>query len=120
MKLKHVLLLLIYLCSHLSSPAQNQIDVNASVDIDNKTIRITERIKYQNESNDTLTTIYLNDWNNAYSTKNTPLAQRFSEEFNDKFHLAESDQRGYTVVTRIIDQKGSNITFSNLQSGMVE
>jgi hypothetical protein len=36
-----------------------------------------------------LTSLVLNDWNNAYSDVNTPLARRFSDEFYRGFHLAQ-------------------------------
>jgi len=87
----------------------------ASLDINTKTIRIEERIIYQNESNDTLSTIFLNDWNNSYSTKNTPLAKRFTEEFNDKFHFAKSEQRGYTVITSVKDNKENELLHNNVK-----
>jgi hypothetical protein len=94
---------------------QNSIDIAASIDVDTKTIQIKERIVYQNQSNDTLSTIFLNDWNNSYSTKKTPLAKRFTEEFNDKFHFAKSEQRGYTVITDIKDKSGNTLPYNNLK-----
>ncbi|MEM5565151.1 metalloprotease [Psychroserpens sp. AS72] len=94
---------------------QNSIDLAASIDVTTKTIQIKERIVYQNESNDTLSTIYLNDWNNSYSTKKTPLATRFTEEFNNKFHFAKSKQRGYTIITNIKDQSENSLHFENLE-----
>ncbi len=94
---------------------QNSIDLKASVDIITKTISIHQRITYQNQSNDTLKTIFLNDWNNAYSTKKTPLAKRFTEEFNDKFHFAKSEQRGFTIVTQIHDHNKNVLSFSMLK-----
>jgi hypothetical protein len=94
---------------------QNSIDLAASIDVETKTIEIKQRIIYQNQSNDTLSTIYLNDWNNSYSTKKTPLAQRFTEEFNDKFHFAKSKQRGFTIITAMKDQLGNPLTYSNLK-----
>ena len=95
--------------------AQDMLDISATIDIPTKTIDIHERIVYKNNSKDTLTTIYLNDWNNAYSTKNTPLAKRFTEEFNDKFHFAKSKQRGYTVITEIKDHSNQSLKYSNVK-----
>ena len=94
---------------------QDSIDLAASIDVDTKTIQIKERIVYQNQSNDTLSTIFLNDWNNSYSTKKTPLAKRFTEEFNDKFHFAKSEQRGYTIITDIKDKLGNSLPYNNLK-----
>ena len=79
------------------------MDINANVDIETKTISITQTIVYKNDSDDSLREIYLHDWNNSYSTKSTPLAQRFEEEFSTKFHLAKSEQRGFTLITDITD-----------------
>jgi len=98
------------------SVGQNTIDLEASIDMDTKTIKIHQRITYQNESKDTLSTIYLNNWNNAYATKKTPLAKRFTEEFNDKFHFAKSEQRGFTVITKLEDKNNNALTFSALKT----
>ncbi|WP_282043439.1 metalloprotease [Winogradskyella flava] len=93
---------------------QNKIDVNAIVDIETKTISITQTIVYKNETDDTLEDIYLNDWNNSYSNKSTPLAKRFEEEFSTKFHLAKSEQRGFTLITSIEDD-GDRLDFNYLK-----
>ncbi|WP_196828799.1 aminopeptidase [Flavobacterium sp. CG_9.1] len=68
------------------------VDLNT----ENKTLLIKQEITFFNESNDTLKSIVLNDWNNAYSNKNTPLAKRFSDEFYRGFHLAKEEERGST------------------------
>jgi hypothetical protein len=90
---------MLWFCGALLS--QNKMTIAATVNVETKTITIAQTIIYKNESNTTLNEIYLNDWNNSYSTKSTPLAKRFEEEFSTKFHLANSKQRGYTVVTSI-------------------
>jgi len=82
---------------------QNRIDLKATFDVPNKIISIAEEITYKNVTNDTLTVIYLNDWNNSFSTKTTPLAKRFTEEYDSKFHFAKSDKRGYTNITSVKD-----------------
>ena len=94
---------------------QNKIDIDAIVDVETKTISISQTIVYKNESNTTLNDIYLNDWNNSYSTKSTPLAKRFEEEFSTKFHLAKSEQRGFTLVTSITDD-GKELDFKHLET----
>ncbi len=96
--------------------AQNIIDINAIVDVEHKTISIGQTIVYKNESNTVLSEIYLNDWNNSYSTKSTPLAKRFEEEFSTKFHLAKSEERGYTIVTSIKDKGNQQLEYNNLEA----
>ncbi|MDG5491262.1 metalloprotease [Psychroserpens sp. SPM9] len=114
MKLSRVLSIHLFFWSLVLS-GQNKIDLSATVDVYTKTITISQRITYQNTSNDTLTTIYLNDWNNAYSTKSTPLAKRFTEEFNDKFHFAKSEQRGFTIITKLEDDNTNALPFTTLK-----
>ncbi len=92
------------------------MDIKAKLDVPNKTIAVNQNIIYKNTSSDTLSFIYLNDWNNAYSTKKTPLAKRFIEEFNDKFHFAKSEQRGYTTITSIKDDLGNALNYANAQN----
>lgn len=93
---------------------QNQIDLDAFVDIDKKELRINQTITYRNTTQDTLYDIYLNDWSNSYSNKNTALAKRFAEEFSNRFHFAKDEERGYTVITSLKDCLGSQIKFERL------
>ena len=92
---------LIFSCSSLNTIAQNSIDLRAIFNIEKKQISISQTIVYQNTSDDILETIYLNNWSNSYSTKKTPLAVRIADEFKNDFHLAKSDDRGYSVITTI-------------------
>ncbi|RTZ04189.1 aminopeptidase [Flavobacterium bomense] len=73
------------------------------LNIEKKTLDIKQEIIFNNQSDDTLTSIVLNDWNNAFSNKNTPLAKRFSDEFYRGFHLAKEEERGSTINLIITD-----------------
>ncbi len=92
------------------------MDIDAKVNVESKTISISQTIIYKNESNAVLTEIYLNDWNHSYSTKSTPLAKRFEEEFSTKFHLAKDEQRGFTVITSIKNENDSSLEHSRLDA----
>ena len=94
---------------------QNRIDLKAVFNIPNKTISIKQEITYKNVTNDTLKVIYLNDWSNSYSTKSTPLAKRFAEEYDSKFHFAKSKDRGYTNITSIKDHLKNNLEYARLK-----
>ncbi len=61
-----------------------------------KTVTVEQELVFVNSSQDTLSSIVLNDWNNAYSSKTSPLARRFSDEFYRGFHLAKDQERGST------------------------
>jgi hypothetical protein len=91
--------LCIFLC--FSATGQNKLDVTATFDIENKSINIEQTIEYFNASNVALDTIYLTDWSHSYSAKNTPLAERFAEEFKNTFHFAKEEDRGFTLINSI-------------------
>ncbi len=99
----------------LSSLAQNKIDVYAAFDVENRNVLIKQSIEYRNDGPDSIKNIYLNDWLNSYSTKTTPLARRFAEEFSTRFHFASSEERGYTAISRIVDDKENELEYSRLQ-----
>jgi len=91
------------------------MDIKAIFDIDENQVQISQFISYKNTSSDTLQSIFLNDWSNSYSTKTTPLAKRFSEEYSTKFHFAESEDRGYTTVTSMHDEIDNTLVFERLK-----
>jgi len=93
---------------------QNNIDLKASFDIDKGQIKISQTIQYHNTTNTTLYSIFLNDWNNSYSTKKTPLAKRLAEEYKRDFHFVKNKERGYTVITSI-QQDNESAKFERLE-----
>ncbi len=97
--------------------AQHHSDIKAELNTENKTLNIQQEITFFNQSNDTLTSIVLNDWNNAFSTKNTPLAKRFSDEFYRGFHLAKEEERGSTKNLTILDANKSVLSWERTDKG---
>ncbi|SHL10728.1 hypothetical protein SAMN05444146_2979 [Flavobacterium johnsoniae] len=87
--------------------AQHQSKMEVAVNLELKTLNVKQDITYLNTSNDTLVSIVLNDWNNAFSDRNTPLAKRFSDEFYRGFHLAKTVEKGNTTILNLTD---SNFT----------
>lgn len=84
------------------------------VDTENKMLTIEQEITFYNNTKNTVKDYILNDWNNAYSDKNSPLAKRFSDEFYRGFHLAKDYERGVTSIISIIDQNNRILSFSRL------
>jgi len=106
---------IIFLLTCYTSFSQNKIDLKAVFDIENKKIKIIQTIEYHNTSQDELQTIYLSDWSNSYSTKQTPLAARLAEEYNNSFHLAKNEDRGFSVITSL-KQNNEDVTFERLKN----
>jgi hypothetical protein len=94
---------LLFLLASVKQFAQHHSQMFVEVNSDTKTLNIQQDITFFNESEDFLDSIVLNDWNNAYSNVNSPLAKRFSDEFYRGFHLAKDEERGSTTNLTIID-----------------
>ena len=94
--------------------AQHSSKMNVVVDADNKMLHIKQSLTYNNTSNDTLSEIIINDWNHAFSSKKSALANHFSDEFTRSFHLAKEKDRGYTSILAISDVNKKNIQWERL------
>lgn len=94
---------------------QNKIDLKAYFNINNRSIKISQNITYYNQTQDTLKTVYLNDWNHSYSNKKTALATRLADEYINKFHLAKDEDRGFTQITTI-KQNQKDVVYSRLKN----
>lgn len=81
------------------------------VDSDKKIVTVLQELTFYNQTNDTLTNIVLNDWINGYTSKNSPLGKRFSDEFERSFHLANEKERGRTSNITIVDQNNTFLTW---------
>ena len=104
-----IILFIFVLFSSVKQYAQHHSKMEVAVNLELKTLNVKQDIEFYNNTDDTLTTIVLNDWNNAFSHKNTPLAKRFSDEFYRGFHLAKEYERGYTAISSLTNS--DNIAF---------
>ena len=91
--------------------AQHHSKMIVSVDNEKKELTVNQELTFFNQTNDTLTNIVLNDWMNGYTSKNTPLAARFSDEFERGFHLAKEKERGRTSNINITDENKTSLTW---------
>ena len=92
--------------------AQHQISINASLLPESKSIVIEQELVYENNSDSTLTEIYLNDWANSFSSKNTPLAKRFAENYQASFHFENNKNRGHTKILKINNSIDESLIWS--------
>ncbi|NER11367.1 hypothetical protein SAMN06265375_103275 [Muriicola jejuensis] len=116
MRLRHVRTSYVCLClialfgtGRLFSQHINRL--KAEVDPETKEIDIQQEFTYKNDSRDTLTVLYFNDWAHSYSSKKTDLARRFAEDFKKSLHLAKEDERGYTQIFGMSDFEFRNLTW---------
>ena len=78
--------------------AQQYDEIGAQVDPLSGLIEVKQLFSYTNEGSTALDTLYLYDWNHAYSDMSTPLASKLAQEFNSKFEKSKSDEKGYTKI----------------------
>lgn len=83
--------------------AQHASDFKMRINVEEHKVDVQQNLIYFNSSKDTLYSIVLNDWNHSFSSKNSSLGNRFSDEFIRSFHLASDEDRGFTDIKNIID-----------------
>ncbi|MEP7092810.1 MAG: aminopeptidase, partial [Flavobacterium sp.] len=108
---------ILVLFSSIKQYAQHHSKMEVAVNPELKTLNVKQDITFYNTSNDSLSSIVLNDWNNAFSNKNTPLAKRFSDEFYKGFHLAKPEERGSTTILALTDAQDVDFEWERTDEG---
>lgn len=111
--MKNLSYLLLFLC--INTFGQHFSKFTVEVNEETKVLNVFQELTYYNQSNDTISTIILNDWNNAYSDKNSPLGKRFSDEFVRNFHLASDKERGTTTNITIFENDKTFLNWKRVE-----
>jgi len=85
--------------------AQHNISIDAKLNAEMGIVSVTQEIVYKNHGNIPLQEIYLNDWANSFSSKTTPLAKRFSEDYEANFHFEKNENRGRSIIYIISNKR---------------
>ena len=109
------MLLPVLLTLPFTGEAQNRIEITARLVESDKTLFIQQDIYFKNNSNDTLTQLYFNDWAHSFSSKQSKLGRRFAENYDRRFHLADDYARGASKINTIIGERFSNLSFKRLE-----
>lgn len=113
--LPKIIIFLVVLFITTKQYGQHHSKMTVEINTEKKLITVFQELTFNNESTDTLSSIVLNDWNNSYSTTNSLLAERFSDEFIRNFHLAKDKERGSTENITIIDENKSFLTWNRTE-----
>ena len=62
--------------------SQNIIEIHGVLNTETNTLLVKQKITYYNNSNSSLSELYFNDWSSSFSSPDSPLSQRFVEEYN--------------------------------------
>ncbi|WP_229737245.1 metalloprotease [Psychroflexus salis] len=91
--------------------AQQKIDAQVSLNKDLRSFSITQKVIFKNTSTNTLKSIWLYDWVNAFSNKRSALGKRYAQEYIRKFHFASDEDRGGTDL-EFIKNNSQNLKWS--------
>ena len=86
----------------------NSYNIDAKLNSEDKTLTVSQIMKFKNTSNVSLNKIVLEDWANSYVNNRTSLAKRISDEYSRSFTFATKKQRGSTQI--------KSITSNNIES----
>lgn len=117
--MKSIFTFLLYALLLLTSSrllAQHASKMEVALDAQNNTLQVVQELTYFNQTNDTIDTLVLNDWNHAYSDKNSLMGKRFSDEFVRSFHFANEKERGHTKINGISDAQNVPLAWRRLDN----
>lgn len=100
MTTKGILYIVVFFVA-VSAMAQNKITVEAQLIPSKQTLVIRQQVEFFNTSEDSLTEVYFHDWANSFSSKTSPLAKRFAENYVSAFHFEKDEDRGRTTIEKI-------------------
>ncbi len=82
--------------SFFYSVSQHKMDATIELHEDGRTFTVHQSLLFENQTEESLSYIWLYDWINAFSDKTSPLAKRYAQEYVRKFHFSPDKDRGYT------------------------
>jgi hypothetical protein len=88
---------------------QHRISIETTLETGEHKLNNNQQVVFKNTSEDILTEIYFNDWANSFSTKTTPLAKRFGENYDPSFHFEKDSERGGTQIFSITGESGQKL-----------
>ncbi len=109
--LKRFIVLIAIIWSVLPALAQHTISIEATLKSGAQEVNNKQEIVYKNNSADVLNEIYLNDWGNSFSSKTTPLAKRFGENYDSSFHFEKDVDRGRTTIFSITNATNQTLVW---------
>lgn len=115
MSLYRIIIVIFFLFSACRLTAQHQARLDVRLKSDEAVLAISQELIFENTSDIPLKTIVLNDWNHAFSSKNSALAKRFSDEFVRSFYYASDDELGKTTIYSLTDSDNNPLVYHRLE-----
>lgn len=80
---------------------ENSISIKASLNTDKDELLIKQEIVFVNDSDSTLTNIYLHNWANSFRDRKTPLSKRFIKDYRKNLYFANKKDLGKTTIKNL-------------------
>lgn len=104
-------LYLIFFAISFIAYGQHDITIIASLNTQTNSLQIQQEVVFTNTTGTALSEIYFNDWANSFSSKTTPLAKRFAENYDASFHFEKNEKRGNTQIKKITNTQGDLLSW---------
>ncbi len=111
---RYILCVVSVFLSSSSYTQLHQSKAEIKLDVEQALISVYQEITYYNSSETNIQTLVLNDWNHAFSSKKSPLAKRFSDEFVRSFYYASDKELGKTTLISVTDQNDNPLSFERI------
>lgn len=100
----------------------NTIVIDAALNSKSNSIFGLQNTSYYNNSNDTLTEIYLHSWAGAYRESSTELGKRLREDRETAFYFADEEERGNISKLIFKNEKGNLLKwkFFNISQDIIK
>ncbi len=86
------------MCCYSIIAQTNSIDINARLDVENDLLKIQQKTIFHNNSSKNLNAVFLHNWANSFKNNDTPLGQRFVEDYKKDFYFSKEKERGFTKI----------------------
>ena len=112
-----IIFILYYLIFNYTLKAQPtaRYSVDAELKVEEKIIKINQKVIVNNSSVESLDTLFFNDWSNSYSDSDSQLAQKLAEEFDRSFYVSSKKSKGYTKIISVT-QNNNLINWKRLEN----
>lgn len=95
------LVYILFLFFSVKNAAQNNVHISAKIDTNLQQITINQIVTYKNNTKKKINSLLFNDWNYAYSYKESALGKRLSDEYVRNFHLSNEKSRSNTIINEV-------------------
>jgi len=117
---KNIFILLFIICSSIYVNGQeHQISIDAQLDDKENILQIKQRIIFSNDSDATLTEIYLHNWANSYKNNKAPLSKRLIEDYDKSLYFANEKDRGFTSINNLT-VNFETVSFLELENNQID